>query len=631
MDLKGLISSRNGRHVAFCRPVAKCCGPLAIFAATIISLMTNLSLLGQSPAAFATQTMERIKDGGAADDKASQRWIPIDRRKLGELGRLGELLQKPPAAIEDKDSGNESEPNASRSQRSLPFDLSKLDLRSLEERLASLSPEQKERLKTLASQLSKNETVKDLSTAFRDLPPALLDQVRESPALREFAQDVLEDAGLDDTSTESDFLASDDTSNQPWIKFDPANSSLRSEKDTKNSIANIDEPTGKQGAETDAKRGSKSPFGTDGTASSERGGAPNRYGEFEGSRPGERVGGTRNAEQRLTGGNQRPNDPRSGSAGLRNSNSSRSTKASSVTNSTKTANGNPSQRPETALDVFKRRLQEFGLGQTFEKLAKEAVGIEKSRDGQIGNERSLGDVNNDASRSKAGKDSKDSKARKDQTSRSKESELVNRETATANNRNTGTSGQKEVNEPAVAQNQDSAAKSSTSKPEQQASLPDSSGASKDEFFSSWRAPTWNDLPSFSLWHLVGVVAVVGLIVGLFLIKQTPEFVKSVAQRRREEGERAKLIEMEIANRQQVVVAFDTVVARQLRSFEDWWTSQRVIKHVADLQMHFSSQLNAAEQVYKQARYWPPDQELSESELATVREAIRECAKSRDTR
>jgi hypothetical protein len=585
-------------------------------------------VLGQPPAAFTSQTKERIKDGGSADDKASQRWIPIDRRKLGELGRLGELLQRPPMAAEDKDSKSELEPNASRNQRSLPFDLSKLDLRSLEERLASLSPEQKERLKTLASQLSKNESVKDLSSAFRDLPPALLDQVRESPALREFAQDVLDDAGLDDTSTESDFLSSDDSSNQPWIKFDPANSSLRSEKDTTNSSENIDDPTGKQGVESDVKRGSKSPLGADGTAGSERNGVPNRYGEFQDSRPSERVGVTRNAEQRLTAGNPRPNAPRSGSAGPRNSNSSRSTKPSSATNSTKTAKGNSTQRPETALDVFKRRLQEFGLGQTFEKLAKEAIGIEKSRDGQIGSERSLGDVNKDASRSQA---DQDSKARKDQSNRSKESELVNRGTATADNRDTRSAGQKEGEEPASAQNQASATKASALKPEPQASLPNSADAPKDEFFSSWRAPTWNDLPSFSLWHLLAVVVVVGLIAGLFLIKRTPEFVKSVAQRRKEEGERAKLIEMEIANRQQVVVAFDTVVSRQLRSFEDWWTSQRVIKHVADLQMHFASQLRAAEQVYKQARYWPPDQELSEMELDTVREAIRECAKSRDTR
>lgn len=628
MDVKGLISSRIALVTAICRPVARCYGPAAIVVATIVSLMPNLRVLGQSPAALASQTKERIKDGGAADDKASQRWIPIDRRKLGELGRLGELLQSPPMAAEEKDSKSEIEPNTSRSQRSLPFDLSKLDLRSLEERLASLSPEQKERLKTLASQLSKNETVKDLSSAFRDLPPALLDQVRESPALREFAQDVLEDADMEDAASESDFLSADDTNNQPWIKFDPANSSLRSEKDSKNSIANIDDPTGKQGAETDPKRGSKGPLGSDGTASSERNGVPNRYGEFQDSRPSERVGGTRNAEQRLTGGNQRPSDPRSGSAGQRNSNSSRSTKASSATSSANAAKSNSSQKPETALDVFKRRLQEFGLGQTFEKLAKEAVGIEKSREGQIGSERNLGDVNKDANSSKAGKDSK---ARKDQTNKSRESELVNRGTAATNNSNTGTAGQKEVNEPAAAQNQASTAKTSTSKPEQTASLPNSAGASNDEFFSSWRAPTWNDLPSFSLWHFIGVVTVVGLIAGLFLIKRTPEFVKSVAQRRKEEVERAKLIEMEIANRQQVVVAFDTVVSRQLRSFEDWWTSQRVIKHVADLQMHFSSQLNAAEQVYKHARYSPPDQELSESELATVREAIRECAKSRDTR
>jgi hypothetical protein len=621
MDLKGLISSRFGLHTTFYRPIAI---PVVTFG--ILTTSLSVLMLAQISSSFASQSNEQITDGGAADDKASQRWIPIDRRKLGELGRLGELLQSPPVAAEETESTNPSEANSSRSKGSLPLDLSKLDLRSLEERLASLSPAQKERLKKLASELSKNETVKDLSTAFRDLPPALLEQVRESAALREFAQDVLEDAGVDEAAKDSDFLSLDDSNNQPWIKFDPANSSLRTEKETQDNKGNIDDPTMKSGTEPGATKDNRNQLESNGNATAERSGAPNRYRDSEDSRPGERAGGARNAEQRVRNGNQRSNDLRSGSAGQRNSNSSPSTKQASATPSGKTATSNPSQTPESAFDVFKQRLGELGFGQTFEKLAKEAIGIEKSRDGRIGNEKSLSEVNKDASRSKA---DKDRTVRKEQAARQKESELVNRESAAASNRDKSIPGQKETNEQATAQNRASTTESSTSKPEQQASLRASADAPKEELFSSWRAPTWNDLPSFSIWHLVGLAALVGLIAGLFLIKRTPELMKSVAQRRKEEVERARLIEMEIANREQVVLAFDTFVARQLRSFEDWWTSQRVIKHVSDLKMTFSSQLKAAEQVYKQARYSPPDQELSEKELATVREAIRECAKSRD--
>jgi hypothetical protein len=620
MDLKGLISSRFCLHATFCRPIA-----IPVMTLGILTTSLSLLMLAQISSSFASQSNERITDGEAADDKASQRWIPIDRRKLGELGRLGELLQSPPVAAKETESTNPYEANTSSSKRSLPLDLSKLDLRSLEERLASLSPAQKERLKKLASELSKNETVKDFSSAFRDLPPALLEQLRESAALREFAQDVLEDAG-EDEAKDSDFLSLDDSNNQPWIKFDPANSSLRTEKETQDNKGNIDDPTMKSGTETGAAKGNRNQLESNGNATAERSGAPNRYRDSEDSRPGERAGGARNAEQRVRNGNQRSNDLRSGSAGQRNSNSSRSTKQESATPSSKTATSNPSQTPETAFDVFKQRLRELGLGQTFEKLAKEAIGIEKSRDGHIGNERGLGEVNKEASRTQ--KD-KERTARKEGATKKQESELVNRESAAASNRDTSIPGQKESAEQAAAQNRASTTESSASKPEQQASLRASADAPKEELFSSWRAPTWNDLPSFSLWHLVGLAALIGLIAGLFLIKRTPEFMKSVAQRRKEEVERARLIEMEIANREQVVLAFDTFITRQLRSFEDWWTSQRVIKHVSDLKMAFSSQLKAAEQVYKQARYSPPDQELSEKELATVREAIRECAKSRD--
>ncbi len=163
---------------------------------------------------------EGLNKAGAADDKATQRWIPIDRRKLGELGRLGELLQNPAKNRPSTPSKDPSESDGDKSQSSLPIDLSKVDLRSIEETLASLSPEQRERLKKLASQLSKNENVKDFSSAYKNLPQSLVDQVRESPSLRQFANDVIEN-GLDESEAADDaFPLLDETNGKPLIKFD---------------------------------------------------------------------------------------------------------------------------------------------------------------------------------------------------------------------------------------------------------------------------------------------------------------------------------------------------------------------------------------------------------------------------
>jgi hypothetical protein len=266
------------------------------------------------------------------------------------------------------------------------------------------------------------------------------------------------------------------------------------------------------------------------------------------------------------------------------------------------------------------------LGQTFEKLAKEAVGIDKSREATIDNASNSDQVNREASRLQT---ESERNSRSEIASKKKASELEQRASRAANERNQDFGNQKESNKQASAQNQSSTPRSPAIK--QETAKPFStSKAESDNVFSTWRAPTWQDLPKFSFWHLAGLLLLLLTIGGFILLNRTPEFVKSIAQKRREDRQRAQLIDMEIVNREQVVLAFDTFVARQLRSFEDWWTSQRVIKHVADRKMIYVKQLQAAEQVYKHARYSPPDQELSEDELSTVREAIRECAKSRDT-
>ncbi|MFN7291574.1 MAG: hypothetical protein ACK5YR_13150 [Pirellula sp.] len=591
--------------------------------------MADLTAIGQSTTSFLSQSENGTADNRNTDDKASQRWIPVDRRKLGELGRLGELLRNPPQAVEDTETTNPSDTKPSRNQQSLPIDLSKVDLRSLEERIASLSPEQRERLKKLASQLSNNETVRDLSSAFKDLPPALVDQVRESPALRKFAKEVLDDNSTEDSTKDSDFFSFDDSNNQPWIKFDPANSSLRTEKETQAETTNTDGQDKSAGISTIPKKGTASQPDRNDTTPSDRINDSNRYSDSNKLRSAGRGADQRNLEQPLSNGSRGSNDFRNGALRQpsRNTQSPRNPRPQLGEHSARVGANSINQKPETAFEIFKRRVDELGLGQTFEKLAKEAVGIDKSREATIDNASNSDQVNREASRLQT---ERERNSRSEIASKKKASELEQRASRAANERNQDFGNQKESNKQASAQNQSSPTRSPATK--QETAKPFStSKAESDNVFSTWRAPTWQDLPKFSFWHLAGLLLLLLSIGGFILLNRTPEFVKSIAQKRREERQRAQLIDMEIVNREQVVLAFDTFVARQLRSFEDWWTSQRVVKHVADRKMIYVKQLQAAEQVYKHARYSPPDQELSEDELSTVREAIRECAKSRDTK
>ncbi len=285
-------------------------------------------------------------------------------------------------------------------------------------------------------------------------------------------------------------------------------------------------------------------------------------------------------------------------------------------------------KPETAFESLRRRVGELGLGQTFEKLAKEAVGIEQSRE-------EGSDTRNKSAKSQQESDRKKSEstrtARNPETTGKRPTELERNEPSSSTRDNTDARRKSFENQMSESQNSGATAPLSANDPRSATKVASQQNSQANSSASSWRVPTWNDFPSFSYWHLGGLLLILLVVGGLLLVNRTPEMVRNVAQRRREAEERARLLDMEIANREQVVLAFDTFASRQLRSFEDWWTSQRIVKYATDQKLQYSNHLQAAEHVYKSARYSPPDQELSEDEIATVRNAIRECTKPSESK
>lgn len=606
----------------------------------------SLVLFGQQRNA-SPSSLQGSNKSGAADGKATQRWIPIDRRKLGELGRLGELLQSPAKNQPPAPSNDLSESSEAKSQSSLPIDLSKVDLRSIEETLANLSPEQRERLKKLATELSKNENIKDFSSAYKNLPQSLVDQVRESPSLRQFANDVIENGLDEEQAADNGFPLSDDTNGQPWIKFDPANSSLKTNSKTESPKSESSD------SNTRPEPSATSGTATSGTATSGTATSGTASKESTEKSSGERSGFNMNSNGNKEGRVSRSNDSDSfggssrGNSQNRNARSNEftrgpSTPANNRSNSTRTpqqqqqptkqqpsaASNAGAAKPETAFESLRRRVGELGLGQTFEKLAKEAVGIEQSREEGSDARSKSAQTQQESNRQKS---ESTRNARNQASSGKRPSELDRNEPAASTRDNTDTQRKSFESQVSDSQSSHSTVPSSANEPQSATKTASPQNSQANTPTSSWRVPTWNDFPSFSYWHLGGLLLIVLVVGGVLLMNRTPEMVRNVAQRRREAEERARLLDMEIANREQVVLAFDTFASRQLRSFEDWWTSQRIVKYVTDQKLQYSNHLQAAEHVYKSARYSPPDQELSEDEIATVRNAIRECTKPSESK
>lgn len=557
--------------------------------------------------------------GGSSQGKASQRWIPVDRRQLGELGRLGELLQDPPPKMNQKPmpplemSGSDVKDS--------PFDLSKVDVRSLENQLANLSPEQRERLKQLAQQFSESQMIKDLAPSFKELPPALVDQIRNSQSLREFAKDLLDGEGVNENLEDSLGISFETQDSEPWIRFDPSNSSLRPRDDAATTSR---EPVNANGETQPATTLDSKPI--DDVSASRQSDTSGRSSQDvsvdSGTSFSEPIPNRSNQASDWKAGRSDPSSNRQPQA---SGNRSPKTPQVAQSNRTSASPNNPSPQPQnqTAFDSFRRRVAELGLGQTLEKLTKEAVGIEQKRasDSKVVSNSSekesqidkRGTYDNQASLKGAG------------SSRSKQDSADPFNAPSSHDASKAAVSDVESAQPPKNARSPSRTDPIVPSPSTTSSQP---SVASESFVPAWRAPSWDDLPSFSFLQIGGILLLVCILIGILFLNRAPEISRAARQKRDERALRVSLMQMEISNREQVVLAFDTVASQKVRAFEDWWTAQRVVMHATEQNMDISPKLQTAAVVYNQARYSPPDRGLSEEELIAVRNAIRECVEMR---
>jgi hypothetical protein len=87
---------------------------------------------------------------------------------------------------------------------------------------------------------------------------------------------------------------------------------------------------------------------------------------------------------------------------------------------------------------------------------------------------------------------------------------------------------------------------------------------------------------------------------------------------------AELVTKEIRTRSDVVEAFHRLIETKFRSFEHWWTSRRALQQVDKSLPSLNSPMREANEIYEMARYLPLDQELSDSDLQRMRQAMEKC-------
>jgi hypothetical protein len=556
---------------------------------------------------------------GSDKGKANQRWIPIDRRKLGELGRLGELLQELPPTM-NQEPMTPLEMSGSDKNDS-PFDLSKVDVRSLENQLSNLSPEQRERLKQLAKRFSESQKIKELTPSVKDLPPALVDQIRNSQALREFAKDLLDGEVLDENDKESLGISFETQDTEPWIRFDPSNSSLRPRDD--DATTSQDPVNANDGTQPATALDSKPVENSSVSRQSDTVGRSSQDVSVDSrTRSSEPIRNRSKQASDWEPGRSKPSSNRqpqvSGSRSPQTPQRSQMNRPSASQSST-----SPQPQNETAFDSFRRRVAELGLGQTLERLTKEAVGIEQKRaaNPEVINNSSK----NESQIEKRGTDDNQASKKGGSFSRSKQDSADRSNAPSSRFASKAEVSDAESTRPSRNVQSPSRTDPMAVPP---STAPSQPNMASENFLLDWRAPSWDDLPSFSFLHIGGILLLVCIIIGILLLNRAPEISRAAQQRKDERALRVSLMQMEISNREQVVRAFDMVASQKVRAFEDWWTAQRVVTHATEQNMDISPKLQTAAVVYNQARYSPPDRRLSDEELSAVRDAIRDCVETR---
>jgi hypothetical protein len=138
----------------------------------------------------------------------------------------------------------------------------------------------------------------------------------------------------------------------------------------------------------------------------------------------------------------------------------------------------------------------------------------------------------------------------------------------------------------------------------------------------WNGLAWRDF--LSPWMIVAMVACLAACFATALLLRE----KRAAEETRDKSDLASGEYLQqpnkIRTREDVILAFHQLAYRIAHPLEDWSTHYRVERKAVRTAPEFQNPLRTLVQIYEQARYLPANVALTESQLASVREAIAQC-------
>jgi hypothetical protein len=553
-----------------------------------------------------------------ATETLYQRWIPTTDDSSQDPQRLLQKLRKQKLSPTDLPSLPWASPD------SLPK-----DGKGLPQKLPELTPSQLEQLRRIAEKYVQDGNPPLKAEDLDRLPPKLLEQLKQSPELQKIAKEIAEQArekkaeSADDTGKAQDPFApvpptsSSNTLQRMLEQTDAPNASSESKNSKQQpkssrpdaQPANTLSKDASKGAEqeTNERSPSSSTESSDesngtkeqpGIGLPNAGQSPQRSADQTPSRSAApRTPAPNNPQFRpRTAGDETNPSPRSGSS---SKNPSFKSPGVSPLPEKRTQNAAPSVPVESAVEKIQRKFRELGFGKAMEQIVIEAAGLERSE--------STG--RNSSASSKNANSNTPTNATRPSKTRSNEPPLASAPTPRKSN---------------TSSRDSSLSNSNRAMTESRRPSPPPQVSKSTETTSPFELPKLA-LPKFSIGWLVALLSILVCGIALWMLSKDPVVAAKVFGIKSPTLGSANIVTKDIRTRSDVVEAFHQLVETKFRSFESWWTSRRALQQVDKNLPSLTPPMREATEIYELARYLPSDQELSDSDLQRMRQAMEKCS------
>ncbi len=124
------------------------------------------------------------------------------------------------------------------------------------------------------------------------------------------------------------------------------------------------------------------------------------------------------------------------------------------------------------------------------------------------------------------------------------------------------------------------------------------------------------------WLLLLLVVLVLVVVLLYVMKK--QVFRAAVQNHLVQGWRELIGAESLRTREDVVIAFHQLALLRTATAATWWTHRLFERKLSQAKPEIRSAMEVLANIYEQARYSPPDQELDAEQLLRARQALQQC-------